>query len=56
MKTNEKHALIEAAEAFTYHGGEIRMPWEANLDEREQEFFNALVRACRAYHDRMNHD
>ena len=55
MNTKEKHALVDAASAFTYHGGDIRMPWEANLDDREQEFFQALVRACRAYHERMNH-
>ena len=55
MKPNEKHALIEAAAVFEDYGVEIRMPWEGNLDDREQEFFNSLVRACRAYHERMNH-
>ena len=51
---DEKHALVAAASAFAYHGVDLRMPWEGNLDEREQEFFNALVRACRRYHERMN--
>ena len=55
MKPNEKHALIEAASVFARQGFEIRMPWEADLDERERELYGALVDACRAYHNRMNH-
>jgi hypothetical protein len=45
----EKHALVEAASVFESHGLEFRFPWECDLDDRENELYTALVKACRAY-------
>ena len=56
MTNKEKHALVEAAAKFEDGGFEFRMPWEGTLDNRERELFEALVRACRAYHETMNND
>lgn len=49
----EKHALIEAAEAFGECGIEIPLPWEGDLDDRETELYVALVESCRAYSEWM---
>ncbi len=51
---DEKHALIAAAAEFE-EWTEIDMPWEGNFGEIERERYEAFVRACRAYHDRMTH-
>lgn len=53
ISTREKHALVEAASVFADHGVEIGMPWESDLDDRERELFDALLRACRAYDSEM---
>ncbi len=56
MKPSEKHALAEAASAFSTFGVEIHMPWEHDLDDGERVLYAALLSACRAYHDRMNYE
>ncbi len=55
LTDTEKHALIDAAAVFSTFGVEIDMPWEGNLDYADRVLYEALLGACRAYHDRMTH-
>jgi hypothetical protein len=43
------YALGQAAEIMRRHGINIYLPWEASLDDLEQEQFDAFAEACRAY-------
>lgn len=53
ITNQEGHALSEAVKAFDEHGIDFRLPWDCSLDDLEQERFEALVKACRAYHRAM---
>lgn len=52
---DEKHALAAAVTAFEHFGIDFRAPWECDLDDLERERFEAMVAACRSYHnERLN--
>ena len=54
LTDKEKHAIVEAADAFEQHGIYYHLPWEGDLDDLERDKFTALVEACRAYHSTLS--
>lgn len=53
IANREADALSDAAFAFADRGIEYRLPWNCDLDDLEHGQFEAMVDACRAYHDAL---
>lgn len=49
-------ALTAASQAFCNRGIEISVPWDGDLDDLEQERFDAMVAAIDAYNDQLSLD
>ncbi len=48
MNDATKDEIEAAAEVFRHHGVDIHLPWDGDLDDREQELFKALCDALAA--------